>query len=396
MSTAAPDRPARLAFLLVAAAFAVTMLGTTLPAPLYGLYREEFGFSAFLVTVIFAVYAVGVIASLLLAGGLSDQIGRKPVLLVGMAFSALSALVFLLAQDVLPLFLGRVLSGLSAGLFTGSATATLLDLAPAERRGRATLLATVANIGGLGLGPLLAGGLSELFGAPLRTVFVVDLAAVLLLMAAVALLPEPGTRADHPRLRPKRPAVPSEVRAVFVPSAMGAFAGFAVLGLFTSVAPSVMTQLMGVSHRVVVGLVIFAVFVASTGGQLAMRVVPGRLAQRAGVLVLTGGTVLLGAGVAASSLGLLIAGGLVAGVGQGLSFGAGMAAITSASPADRRGEVTSTFFVVAYVALSIPVVGVGVLTVATDLQTAGEVFCGLVALLGLATFGLLARLSRRV
>jgi MFS family permease len=395
---ARPDpspRGGRIAFALVAVAFAVAMLGTTIPAPLYGLYREEFGFSAFLVTVIFAVYAVGVIAALLLFGALSDQIGRKPVLLAGLVASALSALVFLLAEGTAPLFVGRLLSGLSAGLFTGAATATLVGLVRPENRGRATLVATAVNVGGLGVGPLLAGGLSEIFGDPLRVVFAVDLALVLACIVLLALLPEPGHRVEHPRLSPQRPGVPAEVRDVFVPSALGAFAGFAVLGLFTSVAPSVMTTLMGVDHRATVGAVVFVVFAASAAGQAAMDVLPTHLAQRLGVGVLAAGVVLLGLGVATTTFALLVLGGVVAGLGQGLSFRAGLAAVTSAAPAERRAEVASTFFVVAYVALSLPVVGVGVLTVATDLQTAGEIFAGLVALLALATLGLLVRLAAR-
>lgn len=391
---AEPRGASRFAFPLIAVVFAVTMLGTTMPAPLYGLYREQFGFSAFLVTVIFAVYAAGVIVALLLFGALSDQIGRKPVLLAGLAFSALSALVFLLAQGTALLFVGRVLSGLSAGMFTGAATATLIGLAPPDRRERATLVATAVNVGGLGLGPLLAGIVSEVFGAPLRVVFAIDLGAVLVLMVLLALLPEPGTRVEHPRLTPQRPGVPAEVRGVFVPSAIGAFAGFAVLGLFTSVAPSVMTQLMGVDHRATVGLVVFAVFAASAVGQALLGLVPGHLAQRIGVAALAVGVVLLGISVEATSFPLLVTGGVVAALGQGLSFRSGMAAVTSAAPGERRSEVASTFFVVAYVALSLPVVGVGVLTVATDLQTAGEIFAGLVALLAVVTFGLLTRLAR--
>jgi MFS family permease len=106
----------RAGFVATAIAFAVAMLGTTLPTPLYAIYRERFGFSELTITVIFATYAAGVIASLLLFGSLSDQIGRRPLLLVGLALSALSAAVFL-AADGLPLLLaGRVLSGLSAGI----------------------------------------------------------------------------------------------------------------------------------------------------------------------------------------------------------------------------------------------------------------------------------------
>ena len=163
-------------FVAVAYALAVTMLGTTMPTPLYPLYRGAFGFSELMVTVIFATYALGAVGALLFAGSVSDEIGRRRVLLFGLALSALSAAAFLLANGVGLLLVGRVLSGLSAGVFTGTATATLVDLAPAERRARATLVAAVANMGALGCGPLLAGLLAQFGPTPLRLAFWVDLA----------------------------------------------------------------------------------------------------------------------------------------------------------------------------------------------------------------------------
>src|SRR6478672_7841869 len=103
-------------FVLVAYAFLVTMIGTTLPTPLYPLYEERYSFGELMVTVIFAVYALGVIAGLLVFGNLSDEIGRKPVLLTGLAFSAASALLFIFADSLTPIFAGRIVSGLSAGV----------------------------------------------------------------------------------------------------------------------------------------------------------------------------------------------------------------------------------------------------------------------------------------
>src|SRR5581483_105550 len=172
-------------FVAAAFAFAAAMLGTTLPTPLYALYRSELGFSELMVTVVFASYAVGTIAALVLAGSLSDRVGRRPVLLAGLTFSALSAGVFLAAHGLALLLLGRVLSGVSAGIFTGTATATLVDLARPERRARATVVATVANIGALGSGALLAGLLAQFAPSPLQLPFWVDLA---LLVPAAALV----------------------------------------------------------------------------------------------------------------------------------------------------------------------------------------------------------------
>jgi MFS family permease len=381
----------RTGFIVAAYAFAVTMLGTTLPTPLYGLYQEQFGFSELMVTVIFATYAAGVIAALLLFGRLSDEIGRRGALLPGLALSALSAVAFLLADGLAPLLLGRLLSGLSAGIFTGTATATLIDLADPDNRARATLVATIANMGGLGCGPLLAGLLAQWVGSPLHVPFWVDLALLVPAAMGVWAMPEPVERKQRPRLRPQGLHVPPEIRATFIRAALAAFAGFAVLGLFTSVAPAFLAEVLDVQSHAVVGLVVFSVFAASAAGQLALGRVREGSALQLGCAALIGGMALLAIGLAASSLALLELGGLVAGLGQGLSFRAGLTAINAKSPADRRAEVASSFFVVAYVAISIPVVGVGLLAQSAGLRTAGLVFAAVVAALSATVLVLLAR-----
>ncbi len=385
----------RAGFAAAAFALAIAMLGTTLPTPLYGLYRQRFGFSELMITVIFATYAAGVIASLVLFGGLSDQIGRRRVLLPGLALSALSAACFLTADGLPLLLVGRVLSGLSAGIFTGTATATLVDLAPPEHRGRATLVATMANMGALGTGPLLAGMLSQWVGSPLRLTFWVDLALLVPAAIGIYAIPEPVSRTSHPRLRPQALRIPAEMRATFIQAALAGFAGFAVLGLLTAVAPDFLGQGLGVTSRAAVGLVVFAVFAASTAGQVILQFIPERVAVPAGPGALIAGMGFLALGLAASSLTLLVLGGVIAGFGQGLSFRAGLAAVNERSPAAERGAVASGFFIVMYVAISLPVIGEGVLAQEIGLRAAGLTFAALVAGLSAVVLILPARTHRR-
>jgi MFS family permease len=377
-----------------ALAFAVGMVGTTLPTPLYVLYRQRFGFSELMITVIFATYAAGVIAALLLFGRLSDELGRRRLLLPGLALSALSAVCFLTANGLALLLVGRVLSGLSAGIFTGTATATLVDLAAPERRGRATLVATIANMGGLGSGPLLAGVLSQWAGSPLRLTFWVNLALLVPAAVGVWAMPEPVEASGRPRLQPQLPTVPSQMRAIFVRAALAGFAGFAVLGLFTAVSPAFLGQELGVTNRAAVGLVVSAVFAASTLGQIALPLLGEARALPIGCALLIAGMGSLALSLGLSSLAVLVIGGVIAGLGQGLSFRAGLAALNARSPASQRAEVASSFFVVAYVAISVPVIGEGALAQASGLRPAGFAFTAAVAVLSAIVLALLAKSSR--
>ncbi|WP_208754010.1 MFS transporter [Streptomyces bauhiniae] len=351
------------------------MMGTTLPTPLYGLYRERIGFSELIVTVVFAVYAVGVIVALLLAGGASDVLGRRPVLVVALVLSALSAVCFLLEGGLPLLYLGRVLSGFSAGLFSGTGTAAVLDLAPPGRRGRAALAATAANMGGLGLGPLVSGLLAQYAPRPLILPFLVHLGLLAVALVVTLLLTETvHHEGARPPLRPQGMRVPPEVRGVFGPCALAAFAGFSLLGLFTAVAPAFLTETLGEHNLAVTGAVVFSVFCASTGGQLLMGRIGARAALPWGCAVLAAGLVLVGTSLLVESLPLLLIGALTGGAGQGMAFRAGLTAVGAAAPEEHRGATISAFFVVAYLGISLPVVGVGALTVGLGVRGAGMVF----------------------
>jgi MFS family permease len=377
-------------FGLVAYAFLVTMIGTTLPTPLYPLFAQRYSFGELMVTVIFAVYAFGVIAGLLVFGNLSDEIGRKPVLLTGLAFSAISAFLFVFAGSLVAIFAGRIVSGLSAGVFTGTATAMLVDLAPGGRRRLASFVAVVVNLGGLGLGTLLSGLVADYARSPLRLPFIVDL--VLLVPAVLGLLVTPETvQRQAFRLRLQRLSVPPEVRNVFIRGATAGFGSFAVAGVFSSVAPVFLGAILGRTSHALAGAIVFILFSASIVGQLLVSRLSDRRALILGCELLAGGVGLLALALWIESLAALIASASVVGLGQGLAIGAGLAAINQRAPVERRGEIASSFFVVMYVGLSLPVIGVGLAANVWSLRGAGIAFSAAVAVLVLTVLASLSR-----
>jgi predicted MFS family arabinose efflux permease len=377
-------------FATVAFAFVVAMLGTTMPSALYPIYSAEWGWSRLTTTVVFATYAVGVLASLVLLGDLSDRIGRKRVLVPGLVAAALSAVCFLLADGLTLVLVGRLLSGLCAGIFTGTATATLVELVPEDERPRASVLATIANMGGLGLGPVFAGVVADVLPDPLRTPYLLHLALVLVAGALLAGVPEPKPATGSFAIRPRGLTVPAAVRGVFVSAGVAGFAGFAMMGLSNAVFPGFLTSI-GVSDHAVVGLAVFALFAGSILGQLLRRRVPDVVAMAGGCAVLVVGALLVILGVHVESFALMVVATLVAGTGQGLSFAAGVALVAVGSPADQRAAVTSSLFVVMYVAISVPVVGVGLLANAVGLVPAATVFSVVVAVLAAVAGALLLR-----
>ena len=383
----------RLAFPLLAYAFAAIMAGTTLPTPMYSLYGEQMNFSVLTTTVVYATYAGGVLFALLAFGRWSDAIGRRPVLATGVVFALVSAVVFLLADSVTMLLIGRVLSGLSAGVFTGTATAAVIEAAPPTWRTKAAAVATIANVGGLGAGPVIAGLLVQYAPHPLHLSFVVHIG--LALLAGIAVLVVPETSARVGRIGLQRLSVPAEVRPVFVVAGLAAFAGFSVTGLFMAVAPSFVADVVGIDNHAVAGLVAASIFAASAIAQIGARGIPPQRAVAIGCGVLVAAMAIVVAALYFSSLTGLVAAGLVAGVGHGMTFSRGLAAVVERTPPQRRAEVSSTYFVVAYVAISLPVVGEGMAARAWGLRTAGVSFAVAVAVLAaICLAAILARAAR--
>jgi MFS family permease len=265
---------------------------------------------------------------------------------------------------------------------TGTATVAVIELAPKTFK-NATLMATAANMLGLGIGPLLAGFTSQHLADPLHLIFYVHLALLLLAAVGVAVIRETVERAEQLKLSIQKPSVPAPVRSVFISASIAGLAGFSVAGLFTSMVPSVMIHIMDVHGGLLIGAVIGLFFVASILGQAALQWLPKTLHMSLGCVGLIIGMMCLGLSIATASLLLLVCAGLLAGIGQGMILRAGMGAVTASSPPHQKAAVTSAFFVVLYVSISVPVVAVGFSVQAFGLPHVGEFFASLVAVVAL-------------
>ncbi|MFE4356379.1 MFS transporter [Kitasatospora sp. NPDC056800] len=380
----APGGRRRIGTWAVALAFWAVTAGTTVPTPLYPLYERAFGFSPLAVTVAFAVYALAVVAGLLALGGLSDRYGRRPVAAAALLTALAAAVVFLLAENLAALLVGRVLSGLAAALITGTATAHLAELAPADGRFRAGRLALAANMGGLACGPLLAAVLADTTDWPLRAAWVAAAALLTAALAALAVAPETVT----PRERgtgsvARAPRVPTAPRREFRHAALAAGAGFAVLGVLTAVTGLFLAEVAHLHDLLATAATVSLAFACTGTGQLlAARLGRAALpAACAGLIVAAG---LIAAAVAASSLLPLLGAALTVGLATGVAVGHGIALIGARTPPGTRSRTVSAFFAALYTMLALPAVGVGALIGAVGLRTATTVFAAAVAALAAA------------
>ncbi len=383
------------AFWALGAVFLLAMSFTTIPTPLYAGFERQDGFPAWVVTVVFAAYAVGVAAALVLVGHLGDVLGRRPILTAALLAEVAAAILFLVWPALPGLLVARFVSGVGIGALTASATAQLAEL-HGRWRGSGALagaVATVANIGGLGLGPLIAGALAVLAPAPLVLPFVVYLVVLVLATAAALLVPETVRRPDPlPRYRPQRVAVDPAARSAFLAAGVAVFAGFSVFGLFSAVTPTVLARVFGASSPLTVGAVTWSVFTAGALAQLAFLKASLRLSLVVSVAAIVAGLAALGIAPVLPALPLFVVGAIVAGAGVGLVFRSCLGLVGSMAPEERRGETLAGLFLLAYLGLIVPVLAVGAALAALPPVPVLAVFTVVVALLVLVAG---ARLERR-
>jgi MFS family permease len=365
-SVALPRLSRRAAFWAVALAFLALTAFATAPSALYGLYAQREHLAPITLTIVYAVYAVGVVASLLLAGHISDIYGRRIVLIPSLLAAAAASVVFLTWTSLPGLLVARLLTGVALGASVATATAYIADLdagpdsAPSRRSG---IVATVANVGGLALGPLMAGALAQYVPGGLTLVFVVLLVALIAAAAVIARSPEGRAPvAPRPRYRPQRLRAPARARAQFVAATTGAFLTFAVAGLLAGLAGRFLAGPLHHPSAALTGLVIFLNFGAGVLVQTATARWPADRLIAAGIAPLLVGLVVLvvSAWTTPASLALFLIGSAIAGVGGGAVIrGSLTVAISTASAEDRAGAL-ATYFTAGYVGVSLPVLGAGI------------------------------------
>ncbi|RSM71530.1 MFS transporter [Actinoplanes sp. ATCC 53533] len=382
------------AFAAIAAIFVTFTAASSAPSPLYVVYQQLWGFSAITLTVVFAVYVVGLIGALLVLGALSDHVGRRPVLAAAIGLEVVALVLFLVAGDVAVLLAARFLQGIATGAALTTLGAALVDLNPPHAPGRAGLVNSVVPPAGLAVGALGTGALVQFAPGPTHLVFALLLAGMAVAALVVLLMPETsGRRPGGAASLVPRLGVPARLRGAVFALVPIIVASWALGGLYLSLGPSVAAGVFGLSNHLIGGLVVTLLCGTGAVAAFALRSRPApRVLAIAGVL-LTVGTAVTLVGVQTGSVPLGAAGTVLSGIGFGASALASFGTIAVLAAPHERGELIAVALTIAYVAFSLPAVIAGLAATAVGLHATALVYGLVVVLLGAAA--LIAQRLRR-
>ncbi|AEH88008.1 MFS transporter [Mesorhizobium opportunistum] len=378
-----------LAIPTVAAMIAVLFAGSTALTPLYIIYKQQFGFSQITLTLIYAVYVVGNLAALLVFGGASDVVGRRPAALAAMGVAIVSGLVFLFAENVLSLDIARILSGLGIGIGAGTGTAWIAELLPNADKSRASVIATSTNFLGLGFGALVSGLLAQYEPWPLRLVFIVFLVALVMVTILVWRTPEtiakPGG-VNQISMRPQL-SIPQEIRARFVAPAVTGFGAMALVGFYAALAPSILAQQLQETNHAVAGALFFELAIVAAVSIVVLKQVQSSKVMLAALALMVPSVLLVVAAQMVASMVLMIAATACCGVVAALGYRGGLQVVNEIAPDDRRAEVVSSFFVCCFVGNALPVIGIGIVSTYASPIAASLAFAAMIILFAVVALG---------
>lgn len=360
------------------------------PSPLYGLYASEFGFSTGVLTVVFAVYALALLGTMLIVGSLSDYTGRKPVLFAALIVEMISLVLFLLAGGVSGLIVARLTQGVATGAGISTLGAILLDTESGA--GRGTVTNSIVSQVGFVVGAVGAGALAEYAPAPLELVFWVLLAIFAALFVVTLLIPETG--GSHPgarrSLRPEV-TVPTRVRSSFFAAVPLFVATWAVSGLYVSLGGSIAEGVFGFSNLFVDGLIVAAMLTpGAIASHLSRSAEPHRAIRFGSTMLIVGlGITLVGLALGGGSVGFVVfvLGTVVTGIGFGSAYVGAFGSTMAEVPQESRAATLTAILGVSYLSFSIPALIAGVLTSPLGIQTTA--ICYVVAVLVLVVCSLM-------
>lgn len=389
-TTGARRRGSRLA---IVATF-LLMVAASAPSPFYPELTDRLGLVPVATTSVFAVYAFTMLGALLVAGGVSDVVGRRPVVTAGSVVLVASLVLFREADSLAALLLARSLQGAAAGLLLPALSAMVVDLVSPRRPGAAALWNTVAPMTGLGTGALAAALALDHASEPADVVF--GTLAVSFLGVAVLVWSTPDVvrvPAGRARRAVPRLAVPPHVRRRLAVATPAIIASWATNGLFLALGSSVVASELGATTHVRQSISICVFALSGIVASVALRRRSARVVSVFGTSALGAGTALSASALAVHSFPVYVVGAVILGAGFGTAFMGVLRTLMPRVAPSERAAVMAVMYTISYLAFGVPSIIAGLLVPLVSLAGAMTVLGTVIV--GLCLVATVARLRVR-
>lgn len=377
----------RLRFYLLASITLSFLAGSSVPTPIYPIYQNDWHFSSVTITFIFGIYALSVLAALLVCGRVSDYVGRRPVLLIATVMQMVAMYLMGDADGLSDLISGRVLQGLSTGAAVAAVGAGLIDI----DKPRGEIANAIAPISGSAMGALLGSVIVQFLPFPTHTVFAV-LGALFFLQFVGLLLMKDTTMTRPGALRSLIPqfGVPIQVRPAMLVASAVFFAGWALAGFCASLGPGLIKSVFGVSASLIGGLALATFSGCGVVVILVFKSRPAVTQTYFGCIGLLAGMSLMLASLQSQSITCFFAGVGLAGAGFGVGFQGGIRMVVARALPHQLAGVLSVSFVCCYLGMGVPAIAAGYETASgVEITATAQVFGGsVIGLVVLAIIGL--------
>jgi len=332
----------------------VFTIGTSMVSPLLPLYKETFHLSQGNTTLIFAIYTLAVLPSMLLFGQLSDQVGRKRVIWPAMILGIIASALLGSSHSIATLYLGRLAQGLGIGAFLGTCTAYVVDLADPKAKLMAAVMAGVSFRVGFGVGPGLAGVTAQYLPYPLQLTFGVHILLMLIAMVVLAGTPETIQNRQFEKLSVDM-GIPLAHKLPFVLFVLpSAFILTVMDSTVLSLAPSFLNDIMGFRNLAVIGLVSFLVLAAGGFSQILAVYFQPKQSIMIGLVVGVASFYLFFLAVQFHNIFFIVIASAIIGASNGLILKGGVTMCSLLVPQEERGRLISTLYAVCYAGILVP------------------------------------------
>jgi predicted MFS family arabinose efflux permease len=384
----------RASFWVAASVAAIALWTSAAPSVTYPLYAREWGLTPTVTTTIFAVYPIVLVLALAIFGNISDYIGRRGAIVLGLTASLIGVLLFAIAPNVVWVFIGRGFMGLGVALSLSPATAAMVELSAPEKRKRASAITTASTAAGLGLATLLGGFLIEYAPFPTHLNFWVLSVVILGVLAAAWFLPRHSAAEARGRWRPRVVTIPVGTRSYFALGAVAVITAYLLGVVVLSLGANIAQDLIGSTNALVNGSIMSLNAVAIGIAAIVVRNLrPATMILGGGIAAFVGMATLVLSSVE-HSIPLFLAAAIVTGIGYSLLFAGGLGVVSASAPAHHRAGTLSAVYLIAYFFQGVSAIFLGSVATASGLEFAVEIGASIIGLFSVAAVVLALFLRR--